>query len=125
MKIVRMILFCSFFPGTALAQTEGFSLSLGGVAAKGFSSFKLVPDGGFGVCASMEWGLTPGWDAGFEAGLVEYLAPSGETDMKSAWLDLIGRFFPIEDSPLGLPYIRAGFGFSPFIKGLFDDYWPD
>jgi hypothetical protein len=125
MKIVRWVLFFLVLPAGVLAQPRGFSLSLGGVAAKGFTSFNLVPDGGFGVCASVEWGLAPPWAAGLDAGLVEYLAPSGQGDMKSAWLDIVGRFFPLADSSLGLPYVRAGLGISPFIPGLFEDYWPN
>jgi len=107
------------------AQPEGFALSFGGLASKAYTSILLKPNGGFGVSGALEYGFSDWFSAGVDVGLVEYIAPTGQADMKSAWADLTGRFFPFPASGLGQPYWQVGFGFSPFVAGLFEDYWPN
>ncbi len=107
------------------AQTEGFALSFGGAASMAYTSIPLKPNGGFGLSGDLEYDCLDGFGAGLDIGLVEYIAPTGQADMKSAWADLTARLFPFPASGLGRPYWRMGFGFSPFVAGLFGDYWPN
>jgi hypothetical protein len=124
-KKIGYILFFCICPAFLWAQSEVFSLLFGGVASKAYSSIPLKPNSGFGISSALEYGFSDWFSAGIDAGLVEYVAPTGQADMKSAWVDLTGRFFPFTASGLGQPYWQVGFGFSPFVKGLFEDYWPD
>jgi hypothetical protein len=127
MRIKKIWIFALLIvaPSWASAQPEGLALSLGGVASKAYTSIPLKPNGGFGITSTLEYGFSDWFSAGIDGGLVEYISPTGQADMKSAWVDLTGRFFPFTASGLGQPYWQVGFGFSPFVKGLFEDYWPD
>jgi hypothetical protein len=119
------ILILILWPSAALADPPGFSLSLGGTASKSYAPVPLRPNGGFGVIGGVEYGFSNWFSGGLSGGLVEFISPPGDEDMKTAWLDLTGRFFPLADSPLGRPYWELGFGISPFIAGVYSDYWPD
>ncbi|HET9870698.1 MAG TPA: hypothetical protein VFR02_09420 [bacterium] len=101
------------------------TVSFGGTAAEVCAPLPLPPHGGLGVRGAFEYGPEEWTSLGLDFGLAEYIAPSGQQDMKSAWMDLTAAFFPW--GPLGSdrPYIRLGFGLSPYIGGLFEDYWPD
>ena len=100
------------------------SLSLETVGALAFTSVPLVPSQGLGLEASAFYRVSDFFAAGFTSGLVEFIAPRGQQDTKTAWLDISEKFFPLRKTSWGEPYAQLGFGFSPYIGGVFEDYWP-
>jgi hypothetical protein len=111
-------------PAGLQAAPGQISLSLDTMGALASSPIPLTADEGVGFSGTVDDQLSDFFALGLTGGLVEFIAPHNVQDMKTIWLDLDGRFFPFELSPLGQPYFQLGLGFSTHLA-LFPDYWPN
>lgn len=82
-------------------------------------------DHGWGMGASAMYRGDGPFSIGLDGGMVEFIAPTGKQDLKTVWLDLIGRACPFPRGFWGEPYFQMGMGVSPYIGGVFENYWPD
>jgi len=121
-SILIPFLFCS----ACFAEPSGrLWFSLGPIVGAAASSIPLTATQGIGYAGAVEVGLSDAFSLGLDTGMIEFLAsPGHKQDMKSIWLDLTGRFYPLRQSAWGGPYFQAGFGVSPHL-GLFPDYFPN
>lgn len=100
------------------------SISLDGLAD--WPNFNM-PSGanyGLGVVGSLEFRGQGPFSIGLNSGMVEFLAPTGQQDLKTLWLDVMGRAYPLPVGFFGEPYLQLGVGVSPYLGGIFEDYWP-
>jgi hypothetical protein len=116
-----MICFCLPCPSNAKSGQLSFSLEALGVLPS--LSLPTGANSGLGLGGMVDYRVSKFFDFGLSTGFVEFIAPTGNGDMKTVWLDLMGRFFPLPASSFGEPYLQLGFGFSPYIGGIFEDYW--
>jgi hypothetical protein len=110
--------------GMASADPGQVSLSLEGIGAQAFGQIPMTATQGIGLSGTAEYRLSSLFALGLTSGIVEFIAPHNAQDMKTIWLDLSGRFFPLPASPAGEWYFQLGMGVSPHL-GLFPDYWPN
>ena len=127
-KISKLIIFVLGFlglclPGLTWAKTGQLSLTVDILGALPNLNLPSGANRGLGFSGTADYRLTDAFAFGLTGGMVEFLAPTGSEDMKTTWLDLMGRLYPLPKSPLGEPYLQLGFGFSPYIGGIFEDYW--
>ena len=124
-----------FFTARAAGAAPGqFSISIGAIGAIAGSSIPLSAYQGVGAAGSVEYRFSDFFAGGISGGLVEFIASPNASiadptvyqkqDMKTSWLDLTGRFFPLPASPLGEVYFQLGFGVSPHLAN-FPDYFPN
>ncbi|HEY5039237.1 MAG TPA: hypothetical protein VIJ93_09225, partial [bacterium] len=114
-----------WFSSEASAKPGQLSLSLDILGALPSLNMPSGANQGLGLEALVDYRASDFFAFGLSVGMVEFIAPTGMEDMKTVWLDLMGRFFLLPRSSFGEPYIQGGFGVSPNLKGLFTDYWPD
>lgn len=111
------------FGGALPAMADRLSLSLGGLGDLASLNTPTGANRGLGVAGALEVRLDSPFAFGLDGGLVEFIAPTNHEDMKTTWLDLMGRFYPLPQSPLGEAYLQGSFGVCPDVSGLFEDYW--
>jgi hypothetical protein len=111
-------------PGRSHAKPGEVSLSFDAVGAQASSEIPLTATRGIGLSGSADYRLSDFFAVGLTGGLVEFIAPPNMQDMKTIWLDGVGRFYPFNSSPVGEAYLQLGFGVCPHL-GLFPDYWPN
>ena len=111
------------FPVVSIAQTGRLSLTVDVVGALPSLNLPSGANQGLGFAGTADYRLSDDFALGLTGGMVEFIAPTGNQDLKTTWLDLMGRLYPLAPSPGAEPYLQLGFGFSPYIGGIFEDYW--
>jgi hypothetical protein len=116
-------MFVLMAPGYLMAAPGEILVSGDVLGAQDYSQAPLITPRGIGLSGSADYRLSDFFALGLTTGLTEFIAPVNEEDMKTIWLDVDGRFYPFQPSPVGEAYLQLGFGVSPHL-GLFLDYWP-
>lgn len=123
MAVIIFVFLVLGFSSDSIAKPGKLSLTVDVAGALPSLDLPSGANKGLGFAGTADYRLSDAFAFGLTGGMVEFLAPTGNQDLKTTWLDLMGRFYPLAPSTWAEPYLQLGFGFSPYIGGIFEDYW--